>query len=271
MSLKVRDIKDIVEKFAPVKLMESYDNVGLMVGDFNQSVTSILVSLDCTMDVIDEAINKNCNLIVTHHPLLFKKPSSITSETLIGRKIIKLIKNDISLYSAHTNLDSAEGGINDTVMKLLGFPKYITMDLSKERAIDDNKSGIGRFATLDCSITLDELCTKIKRALDISNLRYAGSDKMAISKVAVINGSGQDYFLLAKEMGADCIITGDTSYHYVSDFSEEGIAIIDAGHFGTEWMAFKALAKILQNKINSVGFNCSVLLSESIKDPYKYK
>lgn len=271
MSLKVRDIKDIVEKYAPLNLMESYDNVGLMVGNLNQNVNSILVALDCTMDVIDEAINKNCNLIVTHHPLLFKKPSTITSETLIGRKIIKLIKNDISLYSAHTNLDSTEGGINDTVMQLLGFQNYITMDLSKKRDTDDNKSGIGRFAILDHSITLDDMCDKIKKALNISYLRYAGNDKMAISKVAVINGSGQDYFSLAKEMGADCIITGDTSYHYVSDFSEEGIAIIDAGHFGTEWMAFKTLAKVLQNNINSIGFNCSVLLSESVKDPYKYK
>ncbi|MFU0825403.1 Nif3-like dinuclear metal center hexameric protein [Clostridium sp.] len=269
MALKVRDIKEVIEKFAPVSLKESYDNVGLMVGELDKEITSILVALDCTMEVIKEAVEKNCNLIITHHPLLFKKPSSITGETLAGRKIMELIKNDISLYSAHTNLDAVDGGINDTVMNLLGLNEYVTMELSSGRCSEDNKSGIGRLASLDESITLKDLCIRVKRSFKIPYVRYAGEDSMKIKKVAVINGSGQDYFSLAKKMGADCIITGDTSYHYVSDFSEEGIGIIDAGHFGTEWPALKILAFMLEIKLQRDGHKTKVLVSEKVKDPYK--
>lgn len=269
MALTVRDIKKAMEEFAPTKLKESYDNVGLMVGDLDKEVTSILVALDCTEDIIEEALEKKSNLILTHHPLLFKKPSSITGETLTGRKIMKLIKNDISLYSAHTNLDAVEGGINDTVMNLLGFNEYITMELSSGRDLNDNKSGIGRLATLDEGITLKDLCAKLKKSLKIPYVRYAGEESMTIKKIAVINGSGQDYFSIAKKIGADCIITGDTSYHYVSDFCEEGIGIIDAGHFGTEWPAFKVLAYMLEIKLQRMGFKNKVIVSERARDPYR--
>ncbi|QGU95488.1 Nif3-like dinuclear metal center hexameric protein [Clostridium bovifaecis] len=269
MSLKVKDIKKEMEEFAPTKLKESYDNVGLMVGDLNKEVTSILVALDCTKEVIEEAVEKKCNLILTHHPLLFRKPSSITGETLTGKKIMELIKNDISLYSAHTNLDAVEGGINDTLMGLLGFNEYITMELSSGKDLKDNKSGIGRLSVLDKDITLRDLCAKVKKVLKVPYVRYAGEESMTIKKVAVINGSGQDYFSLAKKMGADCIITGDTSYHYVSDFSEEDIGIIDAGHFGTEWPAFKVLAYMLEIKLQRMGFKNKVIVSERARDPYK--
>lgn len=271
MSLKVRDIDKIMEEHAPSKLKESYDNVGLMVGDMNSEVTSILVSLDCTLDVIEEAKEKGCNFIFTHHPLLFRKPANITTETLLGRKIIELIKNDINLYSSHTNLDSVTGGINDIIMKLLDLNNYTVIDPAKNRSDDESNSGIGRIAELSEPITLEELCDRIKEYLNIPFLRYAGNDLKRITKIAVINGSGQDYFNAAKALGAQCIITGDTTYHYVSDFEEEGIAVIDAGHFGTEWPAMEIVAKYLKNRIDLMGFNNSVLVSEVNKNPYKYK
>lgn len=271
MSLRVEHVKNIVEEFAPIKLKEEYDNIGLMVGELNSEVTSILIALDCTMDVINEAIDKGCNLIFTHHPLLFKKPSSITCETLLGRKVMKLIKNGISLYSAHTNLDSTEGGLNDSLMKMLNIKNYVTMEQSIGRSSLDNRSGIGRLATFNEPVTLKELCNKVKEILNIPYLRCAGNESMFISKLAVINGSGQDYFKIAKDLGADCIITGDTTYHFVSDYLEEGIAIIDAGHFGTEWEAFKSFGEVVQNKIINMGFSNAVIISETTRDPYKYK
>lgn len=271
MSLKVADIKKIMEEMAPTKLKESYDNVGLMVGNVDEKVTSILVALDCTLSVIDEAKKKNCNLILTHHPLLFRKPSAITTETLLGKKIIELIKSNIHVYSSHTNLDSVKGGINDIITNMLGFEASKTIDLSPNRDADDYNSGIGRIAELDKSITLKELCCNIKSALELPYIRYAGEDSMVIKKIAIINGSGQDYFHAAKKLGVDCIITGDTTYHYVSDYSEEGIGIIDAGHFGTEWPGIKVVAKELENRIKELGFNNHVIISENVKDPYKLR
>ncbi len=271
MPLKVRDIDKIMEEHAPSKFKEDYDNVGLMVGDMESEITSILVALDCTIEVINEAKEKKCNFILTHHPLLFKKPANITKNTLLGKKIIEIIKNDTNVYSSHTNLDSVKGGINDIIMELLGFENYRTIEPSEKRDDKDQFSGIGRITELKEAITVNDICDKVKQCLNIPFLRYSGNGNKKAKKVAVINGSGQSYFNVAKKLGADCIITGDTTYHYVSDLEEEGIAVIDAGHFGTEWPAVEILAKWLSNVIEHKGYKNSVFISESNKNTYKYK
>ena len=267
MPLKIKDIHNILEEHAPLKYMESYDNAGLMVGDMEDSVTSVLVALDCTLEVIEEAKQKGCNLIFCHHPLLFKKPTSITTGDLLGKKIIKLISNKINVYSSHTNLDSVSGGLNDIIMQLLGFGE--TKVIAPHPA--DLNSGIGRIVALSEPVLLSELCENVKKSLDLPAIRYSGNDDKLISKIAVINGSGQDYFHEAIKLGAECIITGDTTYHYVSDLNEEGISVIDAGHYGTEWSAIKVFSKWFQNRINYMGFNNSVIFSELNGCPYKYK
>ena len=267
MPLKVKNFVDIMNNFAPENLKEDYDNVGLMVGDSEGEVSSILVALDCTMQVIDEALNRKCNLIMTHHPLLFYKPSKITSDTLSGRKIIKLIKNDISVYSSHTNLDSAGGGLNDIIMQLLGFNNYEIIEMKDDHV----NCGIGRIAKLDECISLRDVCTKVKHALNIPVIRYCGDDSKPIKKIAVINGSGQDYFAQAVKKGADCIITGDTTYHYISDLNEQNISVIDAGHFETEWSSMSIIAEKIRKQLNIMDFNNSVILSETCFSPYKYK
>ncbi|WP_125152544.1 Nif3-like dinuclear metal center hexameric protein [Clostridium rectalis] len=269
MALKVGNIMEIMEMFAPLKLKEDYDNVGLMVGNPECEVTSILIALDCTLKVIEEAKKVGCNFILTHHPLLFNKPSNITTESLLGKKIIQLIKNDISLYSSHTNLDSTRDGINDLVMRLLDFNDYDIIEINANA--EDKKCGIGRIVTLNSEITLENLCEKVKEAFDIASLRYVGEDKKGIRRVAVINGSGNDFLWKAKRLGADCIITGDTTYHYVSDLNEEGLTVIDAGHFSTEWPGMKIVGKWLENRIRFMGYSNKIIISRETVSPYKYK
>lgn len=274
MPLRVQNIADIIEEYAPLHYKESYDNVGLMIGSRKSEVTSILVALDCTLKVIDEAISENCNLIVTHHPLLFRKPQSITDDTLIGTKILKLIKNDINVYSCHTNLDAVNNGINDLITEVMGFEHgkilEVNNSLSKREEGSVQEIGIGRLVSLDESIRLDELCIRLKDRLEVKNLKYAGRDDLQIKRIAIINGSGQDYFDSALKAGADCIISGDTTYHYVSDYEEQNIAIIDPGHFPTEWPAMKLFAKYLQRKSAEMGFDNKIYISETNEDPYKY-
>lgn len=269
MSLKVRHINNIMESYAPSSLKESYDNVGLMVGNLDSHVTSIMVALDCTLEVIKEAVENNCNLILTHHPLLFLKPSSITMETLQGRKIIELIQNNINVYSSHTNLDLARDGLNDILTKLLGFKQWSIIE-NAEQNFKGEAQGIGRIVSLDSAITLEQLCERVKGYLNLTTIRYAGEEKMQVNSIAIINGSGEDYFKAAVECGADCIITGDTSYHYVSDFMEMGIGIIDSGHFETEWPAMKVFADVLRNKLREQGYDNLVLISEKCRSPYKF-
>ena len=210
--IKVNNIINEMELLAPTYLKEDFDNVGLMVGDKNKEVKKVLLALDCTLKVIEEAKKENVELIITHHPLIFKRPSSITTDTLQGKKIIELIKNDISLYSSHTNLDSVENGLNDTIVSILGFDNSKILEKNKR----DDKAGLGRIVSLKESIQLEDLISKIKKSLNINNLRVVkGKDK--VNKIAIINGSGQDFIGKAVALGADCIITGDTTYHFASE------------------------------------------------------
>ena len=261
----IKDLEELMEKIAPSYLKEDYDNVGLMVGNSEDKIKGILISLDCTLEAIDEAIDKKCNLIFTHHPLLFKRPYSISDETLLGKKIIKLIKNDINVYSAHTNLDKIYGGINDTLVNILGL-NYIKSDV-----IDmDEKGGIGRLITLKECMTLENLLFSIKKAININSLRYCGKLNKSIKKLAVINGSGEDYENKAIALGADCILTGDTSYHYVSDSREMEIPIIDGEHFFTEWPAFIEYSNKLFYNLKEKESDFAFYISKTCKSPYNF-
>lgn len=258
---KVKDVIKCMENFAPEYLKEDFDNVGLMVGDKESEISKILIALDCTLDVINEAKNINADMIITHHPLLFRKPKTITTDTLLGKKIIDLIKNDISLYSSHTNLDSVQDGLNHTIAKMLGFEESKIL-------VKSNKSdlaGLGRVCSLDNIITIDELVQLLKTKLNINNIRVV-EGKLAINKIAIINGSGQDFIEKAINEGAQCIITGDTTYHYVSDYKELGITVIDIGHFSSEWIVFKETMGRIIEDIPDIEF----IFSNSCEEPYRY-
>ena len=247
--IKVNNIIKEMELLAPTYLKEDFDNVGLMVGDKNKEVKKVLLALDCTLKVIEEAKKENVELIITHHPLIFKRPSSITTDTLQGKKIIELIKNDISLYSSHTNLDSVENGLNDTIVSILGFDNSKILEKNKR----DDKAGLGRIVSLNESIQLEDLISKIKKSLNINNLRVVkGKDK--VNKIAIINGSGQDFIGKAVALGADCIITGDTTYHFASDYKEMKISILDVGHFASEQITFFNVMENLKEKFKDVEF-----------------
>lgn len=261
----LNDFIKIMEKIAPPKLKEDFDNVGLMVGDRKKEIKKILLALDCTKEVIEEAKELKADLILTHHPLIFKKPSSITTDTLLGSKIIELIKNDINLYSAHTNWDSVKDGINDTIVKMLGMKWEAIMDKVDEDA------GIGRVITLEKEMTLKEIIEVTKTALKSNGLRYVGDLEKKISKLAIINGSGQSYLEQARIMGAELVITGDTSYHFASDYREMGISIIDIGHFNSEWPVLIEVAKKVEEEIKAIDSNLEFLISKKSFDPYNFQ
>lgn len=265
--MQLKEIIDIMETIAPVELKQNYDNVGLMVGDREKEIKKVLIALDCTLDVIEEAVENGAQLILTHHPLLFLKPSSITTDTLQGKKIIKLIKNDISLYSAHTNFDSVEGGLNDSLLKVLGLPKGEIIEKVPQKLYGE--AGIGRIVELE-HMKFDTLIEIVKNKLNLKRLRYAGDLNSYVKKLALINGSGEDFFEMARVRGVDTIITGDTTYHFVSDYKEMGMNIIDAGHFGTEWFSFLQAIENVRNVVEGKDENIEFIVSSKIKDPYDF-
>lgn len=263
MSVKVKDIESFMNKLAPEVLKESFDNVGLMVGDENQNVTRVLLALDCTKKVIEEAIDKKCDMIITHHPLIFRKPNRIVKSDLLGEKIITLIKNNISLYSSHTNLDSVKDGINDTIVKMLGFDSDKIIEKSNNKNFEC--AGLGRIVYLNEYMNLDDLICKIKKNLNVNVLRVVKGNEN-VKTLAIINGSGQDFIGEAVKLGADCIITGDTTYHFASDYKELGVTIIDPGHFSTEWLVFLEAIKPLKEQFKNIEF----INSNVSEDPYTF-
>lgn len=264
MAIKIKDFMEYAEKLAPLGLEEKYDNVGLSIGDKEEVIKGILVTLDVTLDVIEEAKDKGANLIYSHHPLLFKRPNSITTDTLQGKKIIELIRNNINVYSSHTNLDSVDGGLNDIIVNMLG---YSNSEILEEKMGYDG-CGIGRIINLDKEVTVKDMCRLLKLKLQPPFLRVVGDMQQKAKKIAIINGSGQDYFNMAAAKGAQLIITGDTSYHYVNDYKEMGIAIIDISHFSCEWPLFKEVFKEFENKLKELDPDINIFISQRAKEPY---
>lgn len=263
MDLLIKDVMRIIESHAPLSYKEGYDNIGLMVGDELAEVTGILFSMDTTLSVIDEALEKGANLIISHHPIFFMKPDRITQSTLQGRKVSKLLLNSLNVYAAHTNLDSVKNGMNDTIVKMLGFKDVDILDQCEF----DYESGIGRIVHVRDPLTVGELLHRVEEVLGATSIRYTGSTKKQIHRLAVINGSGQDYFEMARAAGADCILTGDTTYHGVQDMHEIGISVVDPGHFSTEKLVYFSIMKSISKEILARK-DVPIFYSETEKDPF---
>lgn len=243
MSITVNEFNEFIEDMVPSFLKEDYDNVGHLVGDGEDKISGVLASLDCSLDAIDKAIELNYNLILTHHPLIFRRPDSVTTSTLQGKKIIKLIKNSINHYAIHTNLDSISFGMNKLLVMLLGFSNE---DIIEKGYFQD--SGLGRIVTINEGIRLDDLLEKVK-TVGKNSIKFAGDSEKVLHKIAIINGAGQDFIFKSIDLGADCIITADTTYHHVKDASELGLTIIDMGHYESENLPFKEFIKHLREEL----------------------
>ena len=221
-------IKQIEEKWEP-RYACDWDNVGLLVGDANKDIKHILVALDATDDVVRQAILMKADMIVSHHPMIFLASKRVTNEDFIGRRIIKLIKNDISCYAAHTNFDIKEMvRLNEESIELEGT-KVLQVTVE-----EDEVQGLGRYGKVKKPSTLAEFAEYVKKQLEIDEVRVYGDPKKAIKTAAISGGSGNSMVDDAISVGVDVLVTGDISHMRGLDAISAGMAIIDAGHYGTE-------------------------------------
>ena len=251
----VKDIFDYLNLLAPIELKMSFDNVGILAGSAEAPVRKCLLALDITDEVIDEAVLIGADLIVSHHPLIFRELKSVVAEDLVGRKIIKLIKNDISAISMHTNLDIAQGGVNDALMSALGGCVSDFLEPCGSDA-DENPVGCGRIGELPESIELQSFLAICKQALHVNGLRYYDAGR-PVRKLAVMGGSGGECIALAESLGCDTYVTADIKYNGFLDAKELGINLIDADHFCTENVVIPVLHEKLTAKFSDVGFSIS--------------
>lgn len=229
-----------LEQWAPLSYAEEWDNCGLQVGRRDKVLCKIMVALTPGEGVIQAAADAEVDMLLTHHPMIFKPTKSVTTDTVLGQSIIKLIQHDINLYCAHTNLDMAVGGVNDVLAKALHLQDVAILENITE------EYGIGRVGVLAEPMPLQEFLTQVSGQLECSHLAYQGDLHQPVQKVALCGGSGISYLSAAKKAGADVYVTGDMKYHDAQLASELGICVVDAGHFGTEKHIVKTLAEFAQ-------------------------
>lgn len=249
---KVVDIVNLMKTLAPVELAEDWDNVGLLIGDSEREVNKIIVMLDFDKQGLEEALAVDADMIITHHPAIMPKLSSITDPLYLT-----LIENKISLCSMHTNLDSADEGVNQVLAETLGLSDIEPIDF------DGLFGRIGYVS--EC--TLGEFIQTVKLALDIDHIRYVGSKKNIISKVAVVGGGGADFIPNAKIAGCDVYITADVKYHQAQLADKLGLNVIDAGHFETENPVIHKVSRYLRGNVEEV----EVITSLRNKSYIKYE
>ena len=233
----VKEIENTLYAWAPRELAAAWDNVGLLVGNPDGEVRRVLVALDITESVVEEAISCGAELIISHHPVMnctWSPVQSVRTDTRQGRILTALIRHGVSAICMHTNLDAAEGGVNDVLAERLGLQH--TTALSEEK--------IGRIGTLKCEIPLVEFLSFVVQSLAGNGLRYTDSGR-PVCKVAVGGGACGEYIPQAVAQGCDTFVTSDLKYH---DFLDWGgsINLIDAGHFPTENVICPVLARRLQ-------------------------
>lgn len=248
-----------IEELAPRELQESWDNSGFSVGSPYWDVSGALLALDCTPEVVDEAISAGFRMIITHHPLIFKGLKQITGRTVQERMIEKLIKNEMIVYSAHTNIDKVFNGVSGYMADKLGLINREILDYSNE-----GENGLGMIGDMQKEMSPNDFLFFVKEKFGIKCLRSSKPVEKMIKRVAVCGGSGSSLIAKAYEKGATAYVTGDISYHHF--FCENDFMVVDTGHFESESGALEIIASLLRKKIPTF----AVRKSEGNNNPIYY-
>ena len=251
-------IKEIEARFPKHYAME-WDNVGLQVGRSDKEVKRIYLALDATDEVIEEAADWGADMLITHHPMIFKAMKKINDEDFIGRRVLKLIRDDISYYAMHTNYDVI--GMADLSAEHLKLQD--TRVLTVTDGSGEQPEGFGRVGKLPHVMTLDEFGKYVKECNHLPDVRVYGDLDRKIETVAICTGSGKSMIGDVMAAGADVYVTGDIDYHTAIDTMADGLAIVDAGHYGTEYIFAEAMEKELNAAFSALKTTCA-----SVKNPY---
>lgn len=243
--MQCKEIMQVIEAAYPRSAALDFDNVGLLAGRAGKEVNRVYLALDATDAVIDRAIEAGADMLITHHPLIFSPMKRVTDEDFIGRRVVKLIQSDIAYYAMHTNYDVL--GMATLSEKILGIKNSQVLDVTM--CEDGNEEGIGRVGDLEKPMTLEECCVYVKHKLKLGSLKVFGDMNGIVSRLAVSPGSGKSAVAPAIAKGADVLVTGDIGHHDGLDAVEQGLAVIDAGHYGTEYIFIDDMKHFLEDKL----------------------
>ena len=250
--LKLSAVCDFLERFAPCELAESWDNVGLLIGDPKQSVHAVLTCLTVTPEVVEEAIEGQVDLIVTHHPFPFRPLKRITSADTVGQMLLKLIQHGVAVYSPHTAFDSCADGINQQLATAIGLSDIKPLVPAELRGESSSVAqvGTGRWGKLSQSpMPLARIAEVAKQATSATTVKVVGNAIDNIETVAVGCGSAGELLSVAVEKEVDCLILGETSFHTCLEAKAQGVALVLVGHYASERFAVEKLASILADAL----------------------
>ncbi|HWQ06356.1 MAG TPA: Nif3-like dinuclear metal center hexameric protein [Feifaniaceae bacterium] len=243
--MKLSDFTAVMERLAPADLALEFDNPGLLIEPDHGEIKRVLVALDCTKAVAEEAAELGADLVLTHHPLFFLPVQQLWYSAPETAAACVLVRHGIGLFSAHTNLDAAQGGVNDTLCERMGVLDTIPFD-----------EGVGRVGTLKEPITLSEFASRAEQLLQTS-VRIAGNPNAAVKRIAVMGGSGGSSIRPAADERADVLLTGEIKHSDAIDAVTLGLNVIVAGHYETECVVLEPLIRRLQNECFDVQYNLS--------------
>lgn len=238
------DVINFLEEFIPLNSQEEWDNSGFQIGDKEQKITGILLTLDITDKAVDYAIKNKLNLVISHHPLFFDGVKSIDFANYKGQLIKKVINNNIAVYSAHTNLDRYSKGVNFVLANLFGAYKL-------EQISDYFENEIGLFGLID-RFSLEDLKKMVEKSFPNANYKFYGKKQEIINKIAFVGGSGSFAIDLAKKLGCQLLVTGDIRHHDGQYAYENNILLLDLGHFNSEFPVLKLLKDKIEEKFKDI-------------------
>lgn len=259
---RVKDIALAIEQVAPLHWQESYDNAGLQVGDPEAVVTGVLLCTDVTRRVIDEAIERGFNLVVSHHPLIFKGIKSLTGDNYVERCVMKAVKHDITIFSAHTNLDNAVNGVNFKMAEKIGLTHVEVLDPRADGWLNAGAGVVGELSEPEAE---EAFLRRIKQTFEVGCVKHTALKGRQIRRVALCGGAGAFLMPEAIKKGADAFITGEIKYHDYFGRAEE-ILLAEIGHYESEQYTKEIFKKIISEQFPEV----RVMMTSVNTNPIKY-
>ena len=242
--MECKKVIEILEKQSPKSYACDWDNVGLLVGREDKEIQKIYIALDATDEAIEEAIANGADMLLTHHPMIFKGMKRVTQEDFIGRRIIRLIQNDMVYYAMHTNFDVM--GMADLAADYLGISDTRVLEITS--VSETGEEGIGRYGSLKKEMTVRECCEEVKQAFSLENVKVFGDLERKVKTAAISPGSGKSVISNALQAGVDVLITGDIDHHEGIDEVAQNMTVIDAGHYGVEHIFIPYMEQYLKRE-----------------------
>lgn len=242
--MECKKVIELLEKQSPKSYACDWDNVGLLVGREDKEIQKIYIALDATDEAIEEAIANGADMLLTHHPMIFKGMKRVTQEDFIGRRIIRLIQNDMVYYAMHTNFDVM--GMADLAADYLGISDTRVLEITS--VSETGEEGIGRYGSLKKEMTVRECCEEVKQAFSLENVKVFGDLERKVKTAAISPGSGRSVISNALQAGVDVLITGDIDHHEGIDAVAQKLMVIDAGHYGVEHIFIPYMEQYLKRE-----------------------